>query len=171
MRLWKNSYAGVPINTGTTSVNQKFLCAGLNPLLNNKYYSTNVTSAFANQSYGMYVFPSDRSKNSAWSCIGVMDTSNTNTRYYILKAIPSPSTYGWIAESYTGKQGGKVFDGMYYVLKLDGLDNVQPMQINPNSTATGTALVHSGAANVLMVDGHVQSLRAGDFANLAARPS
>ncbi len=113
MRLWKNSYAGVPINTGTIRVNQKFLCAGLNPLLNNKYYSTNVTSAFANQSYGMYVFPSDRSKNSVWSCIGVMDTSNTNTRYYILKAIPSPSTCGWIADSYTGKQGGKVFDGMF----------------------------------------------------------
>ena len=171
-RLWKYGYSGMPITAKVASVHKKFLCPSLNPLLNNKYYSTTETSAFNNQSYGMYVYPSDRTQDSSYSFVGIVDTTFVNTRYLILKNITkSPSSYGWVADSYTGMQGTKTFDGMYYALKLDGLENILPVKVNVKSSAVGTALIHTGGANVLMMDGHVNTMRAGDFAYLASRPT
>ena len=173
-KLWKHGYSGVGfanINATIKSAHTKFLCPRLNPLLNGKAYSTNVISAFCNQSYGMMVYPSDRTKNSEYSFIGLLDKSNNNTRYYIVKKVPQPSAYGWIADSYVGTTGGKVFDGMYYALKMEGLSDIAAMNKSTTSTKAGIPLVHAGAANVLMVDGHVTSKRQGDFAYLCGLPN
>ena len=173
-KLWKHGYAGVGFSTATETVRNahtKFLCPRLNPLVNGKAYSTNVNSAFCNQSYGMMVFPSDRTKSAMYPFIGLLDSSNSNTRFYIVKKVPRPADYGWISDSYVGTTGGKVFDGMYYALKMEGLDNITAMAKNTASTKAGIPLVHAGSANVLMVDGHVTSKRQGDFACLAGQPN
>ena len=66
---------------------------------------------------------------------------------------------------------GLGFDGMYYALKMDGLDGILPMAKSTASNKAGVPLVHSGSANVLMVDGHVKSMRSGDFAYLTGQPN
>ena len=173
-RLWRHGYAGVGFansNEAIIAAHKKFLCPRLNPLLNGKAYTTDPTSAFCNQSYGMMVYPSDRTKSPSYKFIGVLDSTNNYTRFYIVKGVPSPSKYGWISDSYVGTTGGKIFDGMYYAIKMDGLDGILPMAKSTASNKAGVPLVHSGSANVLMVDGHVKSMRSGDFAYLTGQPN
>ena len=173
-RLWKHGYAGVGYANLDDSIKQahaKFLCPRLNPLQAGKYYSTSASSAFCNQSYGMMLFPSDRTASPSYSFIGKLDPAQALTRFYIMKRIPRPSAYGWISDSYVGTAGNTVFDGMYYTIKMNGTEGIVPMHRTITSNTAGIALIHNGSANNLMTDGHVKSLRQGDFSFLAAKPN
>ena len=173
-RLWKHGYSGLGYGTDGDSVrnaHKRFLCPRLNPLLNGKAYNTNYNSAFTQQTYGMMLYPSDSTKSAAYSFVGIIDPAQSLTRFLILKRIPNPSAYGWIADSYVGSQGGKVFDGMYYTLKMNGTTGIAPMVRSTTSTTAGIPLVHNGGANNLMADGHVVTLRQGNYAYLAGQPN
>ena len=151
------------------TAHKRFLCPRLNPLLNGKAYNTNYNSAFTQQTYGMMLYPSDSTKSSAYGFVGIIDPAQSLTRFLIPKRISNPSAYGWVADSYVGTQGGKVFDGMYYCLKMTGATGIAPMARSTASTVAGTPLVHNGGANNLMADGHVKTLRQGDYAYLAGQ--
>ena len=170
-RLWKHGYAGVGYSSDGDAVrnaHKRFLCPRLNPLLGGKAYSTDHNSAFTQQTYGMMIYPSDSTKSSAYGFVGIIDPNQSLTRFLILKRLPNPAAYGWVADSYVGSQGGKVFDGMYYCLKMTG-GTIAPMVKSTASTVAGTPLVHNGGANNLMADGHVKTLRQGDYAYLAGQ--
>ena len=171
-RLWKHGYAGVGYSTEGNAVrtaHKRFLCPRLNPLMSGKVYNTNYNSAFTQQTYGMMLYPSDATKSSAYRFVGILDPAQTLTRFLIIKRIPHPSRYGWVSDSYVGSQGGKVFDGMYYCLKMNGTAGIAPMARSTTSTVAGVPLVHNGGANNLMTDGHVKTLRQGDYAYLAGQ--
>ena len=171
-RLWKHGYAGVGYAHNDAAIRQahaRFLCPRLNPLQGGKYYSTTASSAFCNQSYGMMIYPSDSTVSSSYSFVGRLDTNVTLTRFLIVKRIPKPAAYGWISDSYVGSAGNKVFDGMYYSVTMPGTTGLVPMTRSTTSNTSGVAIVHNGSANNLMADGHVKSLRSGDFAYLAGQ--
>ena len=170
-KLWKYGYAGrkfVTTDTGNgnliRSVHKQFLCPSLAPSTNGKYMSAYAITNFANQAYGMFYFPGSSNgsnKNLIYSFVAEFVTNNAFTRGYILKRLPNPSSYGWVADSYVGKKDGVLFDGMVYAIGLQKLS--APFQGAAGTTA-GVAPIHKHTANILMCDGHVAKFQINDIA-------
>jgi len=87
----------------------------------------------------------------------------TGGRFGILvKAIPNPSSFGWIADSWLG---GHQRQSNYIEFAQD-VAKASPINTGTFANLSGVMLAHAKRANMLMIDGHVQSVGAGELAAL-----
>ena len=81
--------------------------------------------------------------------------ANYSDGYMIIKKVSSPSTFGWIADSWKGGTTRRM---------MRALRSGNNFGAAPNDYWDGNVpLIHNGQGNLLMVDGHVESWDEGKF--------
>jgi prepilin-type processing-associated H-X9-DG protein/prepilin-type N-terminal cleavage/methylation domain-containing protein len=164
-RLWKYGYAGYGLQTADAviaKVHRQFLCPSLPPASTGKGHSQWVSTNFTNQTYGMFYYPNSNT-NRIFPYVYQLNSTVAMSRGYILKRLPKPSSFGWIADSYVGTKDGVAFQGQYYAIYLMKEQSTAPMFPGLSGTQAGVALVHNTRGNVLMCDGHVKSFGQGEL--------
>ncbi|MBQ6470687.1 MAG: type II secretion system protein [Victivallales bacterium] len=76
---------------------------------------------------------------------------------YIVKNLASPSSYGWVADSWL--PGRK---RMNYFLKMEASGHATPLPTT-DTTYGGLPLIHGGLCNILKVTGNVEQWRKGEI--------